>query len=186
MGYFILQHNVASADFITQVLQVFFSCLEKGKKWTDFGLKSALAPWFGKTPKRDSAEITSPFPFVTLYKHGSQSRTGNLTVITKTLTVSPGARRSAQSDTAATVITVTHAYNTLPCPLLFLFILKNAQTCSSSSEHQPSQMFWFNTRYPKQCQLHKASTDASKLLSLKNKNETKVNGLITYTIPYQN
>lgn len=183
MGYFTLQCNVASADFITHLLQVFFSCLEKGKKWTEFGLKSALAPWFGKTPARDSAEITSPFPFVTLCKHGSQPRTDIPTVITKTLTVCPGARCSAQGDNATTVSTVTHAYNTLLCPLSYLFILRNTHTCSSFLEHQPSQVFWFNPQCPKQCQLHKTCTDANNLLSLENRNETKVNGLINYNNP---
>lgn len=73
MGYFFLQHNADSADFITRFLHVFLSCLEKGKKWTEFRLKSALVPWFGKMALRSSAEITSLIPFVTLHKSLSQS-----------------------------------------------------------------------------------------------------------------
>lgn len=127
-------------------------------------------------PKRDSSAITSPFTFVTLYKHGSPSRTEILAVIGKTLTVSPGAKHSVQGDSTAMEITVTHTYNTLSRPLSFLFILKNTHTYSRSSEHQPSQMFWFNPRCPKQCQCHKTSTDADKLPSFKNRVEIKVNG----------
>lgn len=79
-------------------LQVFLSCLGKGKNWTEFGLESALVPWFGKKALRDLAEITSLIPFVTLHKHISQSWPDILMVIT--LTVSPGARPSALGDTA--------------------------------------------------------------------------------------
>lgn len=122
MGYFSFQHNAASADSITHLLQVFFFCLEKGKNWTKFGLKYALiwnGPWFGKMALRDSAEITGLIPFVTLYKHISQSWTDILTVNSKALTVSPGARPSALADTATTVITVMHTYNPLLWSITF-------------------------------------------------------------------
>lgn len=46
MGYFSFQYSAASADSITHLLQVFFFCLEKGKNWTEFGLKYALI-WNG-------------------------------------------------------------------------------------------------------------------------------------------
>lgn len=114
MGYFFFQHKADSADFITHLLQALLSCLEKGKIWTEFGLKSS--PWFGKMALRNSAEITSLIPFVTLQQHNLNP---DLTPSQLSLKhwVSPLGPVLQPWVTLPMVITVMHTYSTLPCSL---------------------------------------------------------------------
>lgn len=141
MGYFSFQHNADSADIITHLLQEFLCCLDKGKNWTEFGLISALAPWLGKMALRHSAEITSLIPFMTLKKHIPQSWPDTLPVITKPLTVSPGARPSALGDTA-------HGNHS---DAYIQYFAMSSITSFHTEKHSvmQSQMFWFIPQYPK-------------------------------------
>lgn len=157
-------------------LQVFLSCLGKGKNWTGICIGSLI--WkegferLSRDHQSDSfCDITQTYiSILTWHPHGYHTD-----CLPWGQAFSPGWHCPWKSQ---------WCIRTILCRLLYpslLFILKNTQSCSSSSKHQPSQIFWFIPQCPKQWQLHKTSADAHKLLLFRNRNETKINELITHT-----